>query len=111
MSIIKELFDLFKNIVDADNNDKNKFKLIITKFIGKCYDNTDYIIKLIKPNRRKIEVSGQKIIIEGVEYDNNSTNITYDKLFEYDYNDYQQINNNYVKFVLLIEKIRNIFLN
>lgn len=111
MSIIKELFDLFKNIVDADNNDKNKFKLIITKFIGKCYDNTDYIIKLIKPNRRKIEVSGQKIIIEGVEYDNNSTNITYDKLFEYDYNDYQLINNNYVKFVLLIEKIRNIFLN
>lgn len=90
---IKELFDIFNEIID--NSDKSKKELLIIQLIVKCYENLNDINELFKGNKSNIDPNINSL----------------DKLFEYTYNGNEKTENIYIKFLILIDKIRSQIFN
>ena len=108
---INELFDIFKEIINS--KDKEGKELYIANFIGKCYEKINEINKLFdNTNPEPKIIDNTKIKIEEELFEKkDEPHIDLDKLFNYDYKKYININinNDYIHFVLLIDKIRQIF--
>lgn len=108
---INELFDIFKEIINS--SDKEGKELLIANFIGKCYEKINEINKLFDNTNPEPEIiDNTKIKIGNNIFEKkDETHTDLDILFNYDYKKYININinNDYIHFVLLIDKIRQIF--
>ena len=89
---IKELFDIFNGIL---NETLPKKELLIIQLIVKCYENLNDINELFKGNKSNIDPNINSL----------------DKLFEYTYNGNEKTENIYIKFLILIDKIRSQIFN
>lgn len=110
---INDLFEIFKKIIKS--TDKQQKEILITSLIGKCYENLTNINNLFTLDKTNFIFNGDKIKINEKEYGNDEietgSSIILDELFKYNYKGNESINNNYIKFIILIDKIREIFNN